>query len=89
MFITTVTILKNYILLGDMQHSVQLLVWREEDHSLNFVAKDYESSVAITTEYLYDGPKLGMLMADDEANLQLFQENPRYALMMCTTCLVR
>lgn len=77
MYITTVTILKNYILLGDMHHSVQLLVWREEDHSLNFVAKDYEASVPITSEYLYDGPKLGMLMADDEANVQLFQENPR------------
>lgn len=85
MYITTVTILKNYVLLGDMHHSVQLLVWREEDHSLNFVSKDYEPSVALCAEYLYDGPKLGMVMADDEANLQLFQENPRYFMLMhCT-----
>jgi hypothetical protein len=77
MYITSVSILKNYILLADMHHSVQLLVWREADSSLQFVAKDYEASVALATGYLYDGAKLGMVMADDEGNIQLFQENPR------------
>ena len=74
------SILKNFILLADMHHSVQLLMWREEDTSLTFISKDYEPSVALATGYLYDGPKLGMLMADDEGNLQLFQENPRFVM---------
>ena len=77
LYITTVSILKNFILLGDMQHSVQLLVWRPEDTSLTLIAKDYDPAVPIATGYLYDGAKLGMLMADDEGNLQMFHENPR------------
>ena len=60
-----------------MHHSVQLLYWRESDHALLPVSRDYESAVPLSTEFLYDGAKLGMVMADDEGNLQMFQENPR------------
>lgn len=80
LYITSVTVLKNYILLGDMHHSVQLLFWREADHALLPVSRDYETSVPLRTEFLYDGTKLGMLMTDDEGNVQMFQENPRYVL---------
>lgn len=72
------SILKNFILLGDMHHSLQLLVWREHDHSLNLVSKDFEGAVALSSEFLYDHAKLGMAMGDDEGNLQVFQEAPRY-----------
>lgn len=61
-----------------MHHSVQLLYWREADFTLHFIGRDYDSNaVAIATSYIYDGSKLGMLMADDEGNIELFQENPR------------
>lgn len=86
LYITSVTVLKNYILLGDMHHSVQLLYWREGDHALLPVSKDYEPTVPLCTEFLYDGPKLGMLMTDDEGNLQLFQENPRQATFVMVYC---
>jgi len=78
-----VSILKNFILLGDMHHSVQLLLWRPEDHSLNLISKDFEPSVALTTEFLYDGAKLGMVMGDDEGNVKVFQETPRYFSLAC------
>ena len=81
------SILKNFILLGDMHHSVQLLLWRPEDHSLNLISKDFEPSVALTTEFLYDGAKLGMVMGDDEGNVKVFQEAPRYAMFLISTLL--
>ena len=85
MYVTSVTILKHYILLGDMHHSVQLLYWREADHALLPISKDYDPTVPLCTEFLYDGAKLGMMMTDDEGNLQLFQENPRYlSYSLCT-----
>lgn len=71
------TVLKNFVLVGDMHHSVQLLCWRELDHSLSPVSRDYEPTVPLCTEFLYDNAKLGMLMTDDEGNLQMFQQNPR------------
>jgi len=78
LYITTMSVLKNFILLGDAHESVSLIYWREEDHSLHPIAHDYEPAGAVMhATYLYDGPKLGMLTVDDEGNLQLFQENPR------------
>ena len=77
MYITSVSVLKNFVLVSDMTHSVQLLYWRERDSTLNFVARDYESVVNLGTGFMYDGAKLGMLTTDDDGNFQLFQENPR------------
>jgi hypothetical protein len=68
---------KNYIMLADMLHSVQFLVWREADCSLTQVSKDYEDCTAISTTFVGDGHKLGMLMGDDEGNVQLLQQNPK------------
>eukprot|EP01038_Epipyxis_sp_PR26KG_P004206 gene4206-5980_t len=76
-YISSVSIMKNYILVADMLNSVLFLYWREEDYSINFIAKDYDQGVCLTTGFIYDGSKLGMLVGDDEKNVQLLQENPR------------
>eukprot|EP01034_Spumella_vulgaris_P027975 gene27975-34765_t len=76
-YITSISVAKNYIMLADMFHSVQFLVWREADCSLTEVSKDYEDCTAISTTFVGDGHKLGMLMGDDEGNVQLLQQNPK------------
>jgi hypothetical protein len=78
-YITSVSVVKNYIILADMFHSIQLLYWRAEDYSLNFVSKDYDRSVVPASSFIIDGNKLAIVAADDESNIQLFQENPRYS----------
>ena len=78
-YITSVSIVKNYIILADMYHSIQLLYWRAEDYSLNFVSKDYDRSVVPASGFIIDGNKLAIVAADDESNIQFFQENPRYS----------
>lgn len=69
--------LRNFLAVGDMFHSVQFLLWREADYSLNLVAKDHDQLTALSTAFVHDGPKLGMLVADDEGNVQMLQENPK------------
>ncbi len=69
--------LRNYVVLADMFHSVQFLLWREADLSLNLVSKDYDHCTALSTAFLNDGAKLGVLMGDDEGNVQMLQQNPR------------
>ena len=81
-YITSVSIVKNYIILADMFHSIQLLYWRAEDYSLNFVSKDYDRSVVPASGFVIDGNKLAIVAADDESNIQLFQENPRYIVQL-------
>jgi hypothetical protein len=58
-------------------HSVQFLQWNESNFSLTVIARDYEKSVSVSSAFIVDGNKLGMLSADDEGNLQLLQYKPR------------
>lgn len=76
-YITSVSVLKGYILLADMFHSVQLLAWREADCSLTLVSKDYDACTALSTAFVNDGRKLGLLVGDDEGNVQLFQQDAK------------
>lgn len=76
-YVSSVTVINNYIVLVDVNHSIQFLVWREADMSLTLLAKDYGSHICLSTGLLIDGNRLGMLVADIYSNLQLYQFNPR------------
>lgn len=71
------SIVKNYIIIADMFHSVQLLYFREEDYSIHLIAKDFDHRVITKTDLMVDGSKFGIVTADDRGNVQLFQENPK------------
>jgi hypothetical protein len=74
-----VSVIKNYIILADMFHSLHLLYWRSVDFSLNLVSKDYDNRVYLSTSFIIDGIKLGIISGDDEGNLQILQENTKYS----------
>jgi hypothetical protein len=67
----------NFVVLVDVCQSVQFLVWREEDYSLTLLAKDYDAHVGLSTGFLVDGARLGILLGDAERNIQMLQFNPR------------
>lgn len=69
--------MKNYIIIGDMFHSIQMLFFREEDVSLHLVAKDFDHKVVTKTETIQDGSKLAMVAGDDRGNLFIYQQNPK------------
>ena len=58
-------------------NNVQLLVWREEDWVLMLVSKDYNMTVSRAASFVSDGTHLGMLVGDDEGNVQLLQYDPK------------
>lgn len=76
-FIQSVSVVNDYILIGDARQSVQFLVWREADHALTLLGRDYDQSCALSSGYIVDDSTLGMVVADKEANLRLLQYNPR------------
>ena len=61
----------------DACNSVQFLVWREIDFSLTPLAQDFDKHVMLSSAFLWDGAAVGMLAADNEANIQMLQFNPR------------
>lgn len=76
-YIVSISIIKNYVLLSDFGHSVQLLVWREADRSLNPVSRDYENCVCLSTSFVPVSTALGMVCGDDEGNIQILQCHPQ------------
>ena len=60
-FISSVSVIKNYILIADVCNSVQFLVWRDEDESLTLVSKDMDTQTILSTAFITDGPALGII----------------------------
>lgn len=76
-YISTLSVMKDYILIGDACQSVQFVVWRQEDMSLTLLAKDYDRSSCVAANYVLDGDTLSFVVSDDEANMQLMRFNPK------------
>ena len=82
--------MKNFIVIADVCNSVQFLVWREDDLTLTLVSKDMDSQTVLSTAFLSDGGSLGIVVGDDEANIQLMKFDPRlvflaYLIFFCTS----
>ena len=58
-FISSVSVIKNYILIADVCNSVQFFVWRDEDESLTLVSKDMDTQTILSTAFITDGSALG------------------------------
>jgi CPSF A subunit region len=81
-FISSISVIKNYIVIADVCNSVQFLVWREEDLTLTLVSKDMDSQTVLSTAFISDGAALGIVVGDDEANIQLMKFDPRYSTQL-------
>ena len=53
------------------------LSWKEDDFALILLGKDYNDCFGLATAFVADGPSLGMLVGDDEGNVQLLQYAPK------------
>lgn len=73
--------MKNFIVIADVCNSIQFLVWREDDLTLTLVSKDMDSQTVLSTAFLSDGGSLGIVVGDDEANIQLMKFDPRSVLL--------
>jgi hypothetical protein len=91
-YIKNVSIIKDrFFAVVDFLHSVQFLVWNQTDYSITLLGKDFGNTVGLTSSFIRDGPNLGILLGDVEANIQLMQyapKNPdsREGSRLLTTC---
>eukprot|EP00904_Undaria_pinnatifida_P008679 jgi/Undpi1/4941/HiC_scaffold_19.g08293.m1 len=70
-YVVGLSVVKNkFVLVGDAYGSVQLVVWREEDHSLTALSKDHEDCEVFSAEYLIDEPGMGIVVSDGRRNLK-------------------
>jgi cleavage and polyadenylation specificity factor subunit 1 len=66
-------------MLSDVGHSIQLLVWRDEDSLLTLLSRDFDNVVCMSTSFINDGTSMGLLLGDNEGNVEMLQFNPRKA----------
>ncbi|KAL8534303.1 hypothetical protein ACS0TY_010351 [Phlomoides rotata] len=77
LYVVSLNIVKNFILLGDIHKSIYFLSWKEQGSQLNLLAKDFGALDCLATEFLIDGSTLSLTVSDDQKNVQVFYYAPK------------
>ncbi|KAK8965128.1 Cleavage and polyadenylation specificity factor subunit 1 [Platanthera guangdongensis] len=77
LYVVSLNIVKNFILLGDIHKSIYFLNWKEQGAQLSLLAKDFGSLDCYATEFLIDGSTLSLVVSDDQKNVQIFYYAPK------------
>lgn len=77
LYVVSLNIVKNFILLGDIHKSIYFLSWKEQGAQLTLLAKDFGSLDCFATEFLIDGSTLSLTVSDDQKNVQIFYYAPK------------
>ncbi|ERN13281.1 cleavage and polyadenylation specificity factor subunit 1 isoform X2 [Amborella trichopoda] len=77
LYVVSLNIVKNFILMGDIHKSIYFLSWKEQGAQLSLLAKDFGSLNCYTTEFLIDGSTLSLVVSDDQKNIQIFYYAPK------------
>ncbi|KAF6156189.1 hypothetical protein GIB67_010653 [Kingdonia uniflora] len=77
LYVVSLNIVKNFILVGDIHKSIYFLSWKEEGSQLSLLAKDFGSLDCFGTEFLIDGNSLSFVVSDEQKNVQIFYYAPK------------
>ncbi|KAJ6376183.1 hypothetical protein OIU77_001031 [Salix suchowensis] len=77
LYVVSLNIVKNFILLGDIHKSIYFLSWKEQGAQLSLLAKDFGSLDCFSTEFLIDGSTLSLVVSDEQKNVQIFYYAPK------------
>ncbi|CAM8968380.1 unnamed protein product [Rhodiola kirilowii] len=71
LYVVSMNIVKNFILIGDVHKSIYFLSWKEQGAQLTLLSKDFGSLDCFATEFLIDGSTLSLVVSDDKKNIQV------------------
>lgn len=74
--ITSLNVVKNFILVGDAQHSVQFLRYKDQGKQIMPLSKDFGQACVRGCQFVIAGSSLHIAMADGEGNLRTFTYSP-------------
>ncbi|KAL5727982.1 hypothetical protein ACHQM5_001115 [Ranunculus cassubicifolius] len=77
LYVVSLNIVKNFILVGDIHKSIYFLSWKETGSQLTLLAKDFGNLDCFSTEFLIDGSTLSLVVADEQKNVQIFYYAPK------------
>ncbi len=68
--------IKNFILVGDVMKSVDLLLFQKDYRTLAVISRDSRAAEVYSCEFAVDGAQLACLVTDAERNLVMFAYQP-------------
>lgn len=75
-YVTSVKVVKNTIMLADAYKSVWFVGFQDEPTKLVMLGKDYNPMEAMNVSYLIENQTLHIVVADSEKNIRLLQYAP-------------
>ncbi|TKA55836.1 hypothetical protein B0A53_02974 [Rhodotorula sp. CCFEE 5036] len=74
--VTTLTALKNFLLIGDEQQSISLVAFQEDPYKLVLLGRDFRPSRVGGANFIVNEGKLAFVSNDDRGVLRLFEYDP-------------
>jgi cleavage and polyadenylation specificity factor subunit 1 len=74
--VSALSVVKSFALLGDVQHGLQFLRWRDEGKQLGLLAKDFGSAPIAVAQFLVAGSSLHLVAADAAGTLRAYTYAP-------------
>jgi cleavage and polyadenylation specificity factor subunit 1 len=75
-YIHSVSVLKNFILIADIMKNVKLLRFKNDLKSLSLISRDPYSSNVYSIGFIVDGDQLGFVATDAQCNISVYQYQP-------------
>lgn len=82
-YVTSVKVVKNTIILADAYKSVWFVGFQDEPTKLVMLGKDYNPMEAMNVSYLIENQTLHIVVADSEKNIRLLQYAPFSKIACC------
>ncbi|BGP26347.1 cleavage and polyadenylation specificity factor subunit 1 [Rhodotorula toruloides] len=74
--VTSLTALKNFLLIGDEQQSISLVAFQEDPYKLVMLGRDYRPSRVQGSNFIVNEGKVAFVSNDDKGVLRLFEYDP-------------
>lgn len=76
MLVTSLTVVKSFVLIGDVQHSVQFVRYKEEGRQLTLLSKDFGKASVRAAQFFIAGSSLHIVAADASGTLRAYTYTP-------------
>jgi len=76
MVVTVAQSIRDFVLFGDIMHSICFIGFQEEPYRMTLLGKDYEKMEVRCGDFVIEGDGLFFAVADGQENIHIFQYDP-------------
>jgi len=89
MVVSIAPTIRDFVLFGDVMHSISFIGFQEEPYRMTLLGKDYEKMEVTCGDFVVDGEHLFFAVGDGEGNIHVFQYDPENPQSLSGNRLIR